>query len=152
MRCPKCSSNDDKVIETRISKEGETIRRRRQCQNCLFRFTTYETVIPTDMFVVKRDGRREDFNPEKLRLGIKMACWKRPVESEQIDKVVGDITTRLTLLPTQEIPSHVIGEMAMEELKKVDEIAFVRFASVYRHFNDAGEFISEVQKLTSQND
>lgn len=149
MRCPKCFSTDDKVIETRISKEGETIRRRRQCLNCHYRFTTYETVIPVDVVVVKRDGRREEFKPEKLRAGITMACWKRSVASETIDRIVGDITIRLTMMTEGEISSRQIGQMVMDELRKVDEVAYVRFASVYRHFKDVDEFISEVKNLSA---
>ena len=147
MRCPKCHSVDDKVIESRVSKEGETIRRRRQCLNCNYRFTTYETVIPADIVVVKRDGRREDFKPEKLRAGITLACWKRQVSSEAIDKVVGDITINLTLLPDSEVTTERIGEMVMAELRKLDEVAYVRFASVYRHFQDADAFINEIKQL-----
>jgi len=147
MRCPKCSAVDDKVIETRISKEGETIRRRRQCLNCNYRFTTYETVIPADVTVVKRDGRREEFMPEKLRSGINMACWKRAVTTETIDRIVGDITIYLTLLPGNEVSSQQIGELVMGELRKVDEVAYVRFASVYHHFKDVGEFISEIKNM-----
>ncbi len=149
MRCPKCSAVDDKVIETRVSREGETIRRRRQCLNCHYRFTTYETVLPADVMVVKRDGRREEFQPEKLRAGINMACWKRSVDSETIDRIVGDITINLTLMPEGEVSSQQIGQMAMAELKKVDEVAYVRFASVYRHFQDVDEFINEVKSLAA---
>ena len=147
MRCPKCKIDDDKVIETRVSKEGETIRRRRQCQNCGFRFTTYETVIPADITVVKRDGRREEFKPEKLRSGINMACWKRSVSQEAVDKIVGDITNSLALLPQSEVPTAQIGELVMAALKQLDEVAYVRFASVYRHFQDADAFISAVHSL-----
>ncbi len=147
MRCPKCKNDDDKVIETRISREGETIRRRRQCQNCNFRFTTYETVIPADITVVKRDGRREEFKPEKLRDGINMACWKRSVSQEAVDKIVGDITNTLALLPQSEVPTAQIGELVMAALKQLDDVAYVRFASVYRHFQDADAFISAVHSL-----
>ncbi|NLF93183.1 MAG: transcriptional repressor NrdR [Oligosphaeraceae bacterium] len=147
MRCPKCKLDNDKVIETRVSKEGETIRRRRQCQNCSFRFTTYETVIPADITVVKRDGRREEFKPEKLRDGINMACWKRSVSQEAVDKIVGDITNSLALLPQSEVSTAQIGEMVMAALKQLDDVAYVRFASVYRHFQDADAFISAVHSL-----
>ncbi|NMA20847.1 MAG: transcriptional repressor NrdR [Lentisphaerae bacterium] len=148
MRCPKCMSNDDKVIETRVSREGETTRRRRQCLNCSYRFTTYETVLPVDITVVKNDGRREEFNPEKLRTGINMACWKRSVSQDAVDKIVGDITNALALLPESEVSTRQIGEMAMAALKELDEVAYVRFASVYRKFQDADAFISEVKKLS----
>ena len=148
MRCPKCMSNDDKVIETRVSREGETTRRRRQCLNCSYRFTTYETVLPVDITVVKNDGRREEFNPEKLRTGINMACWKRSVSQDAVDKIVGDITNALALLPESEVSTRQIGEMAMAALKELDEVAYVRFASVYRKFQDADAFISEVKNLS----
>lgn len=150
MRCPKCSSNDDKVIETRISKEGDTIRRRRQCLQCNYRYTTYESIIPADIYVVKRDGRREDFKTDKLREGIRQACWKRNISQEQIENIVSDITNQLLLLPQSEVESQTIGEMVMDALRNIDEVAYVRFASVYRHFRDADEFIDEIQKLPSK--
>ena len=147
MRCPKCQSNNDKVIETRISKEGDVIRRRRQCLECNFRFTTYESIIPADIYVVKRDGRREDFKPDKLREGIRMACWKRSISQEQIENIVNDITTRLVQEPSSEVESTHIGELVMEALRNVDEVAYVRFASVYRHFQDTEEFIDTIKGL-----
>ena len=150
MRCPKCSSNDDKVIETRISREGDTIRRRRQCLQCNYRYTTYESIIPEDIYVVKRDGRREDFKTDKLREGIRQACWKRNISQEQIESIVSDITNQLMLLPQAEVESQTIGEMVMDALRNIDEVAYVRFASVYRHFRDADEFIDEIQKLPSK--
>lgn len=150
MRCPKCSSNDDKVIETRVAKEGDTIRRRRQCLSCNFRYTTYESIIPADIYVVKRDGRREDFKPEKLRDGIRMACWKLSISQEQIEHIVTDITNQLLLFPGAEVESQYIGELVMEALKNVDEVAYVRFASVYRHFKDADAFLDVVHDLPSR--
>ncbi|MBQ6474146.1 MAG: transcriptional repressor NrdR [Victivallales bacterium] len=147
MRCPKCQNNNDKVIETRISKEGDVIRRRRQCLECNFRFTTYESIIPADIYVVKRDGRREDFKPDKLREGIRLACWKRPISQEQIENIVNDITTRLVQEPSSEVESTHIGELVMEALRNVDEVAYVRFASVYRHFQDTEEFINTIKGL-----
>lgn len=140
--------NNDKVIETRVSKEGETTRRRRQCLSCSYRFTTYETVLPADITVVKNDGRREEFNPEKLRSGINLACWKRSVSQDTIDKVIGDISNQIALLPESEVSTRKIGELVMEALKEIDEVAYVRFASVYRKFNDADAFISEVKNLS----
>ncbi|MGI5923687.1 MAG: transcriptional regulator NrdR [Lentisphaeria bacterium] len=150
MRCPKCTNTDDKVIETRISREGDTIRRRRQCLSCSHRFTTYETVLPADIFVVKRDGRREEFKPEKLQDGIRLACWKRPVSQEAIDQAVADIINVLTLNSQGEVDSQYIGELVMSKLKQIDEVAYVRFASVYRRFQDADAFINEVQKLSAK--
>ena len=150
MRCAKCSSIDDKVIETRISREGDFIRRRRQCLNCGYRFTTYESIVPTDVYVVKRDGRREEFKPDKLREGIRSACWKRSVTEEDIDKLVQTIGEKIGQMPNGEISSQVIGELVMEGLRRMDEVAYVRFASVYRHFKDADAFIDAVQDLPSK--
>ena len=147
MLCPKCHSVEDKVIDPRVMNNGETIRRRRQCLNCNFRFTTHETIIPVNITtIIKRDGRREEFNPNKLREGIRMACWKRNISTEILDGIVGDITIRLTLLPQDEIRTDVIGEMVMDALKKIDEVAYVRFASVYRHFKDADAFVKEIAR------
>ncbi len=146
MRCPKCQANDDKVIETRVSREGDVIRRRRQCLKCNYRFTTYESIIPADIYVVKRDGRREDFQPEKLRDGIRMACWKRNISQEQIEQMVNDITTSIMQENNTEVESAHIGELVMSALKNVDEVAYVRFASVYRHFEDTHEFISTIEE------
>ena len=153
MLCPKCHSSEDKVIDSRLMNNGETIRRRRQCLNCNYRFTTHETIIPVNITtVIKRDGRREEFSVDKLREGIRMACWKRNISSEVLDRIVGDITIRLTLLSQSEISSQEIGEMAMEALKQVDEVAYVRFASVYRHFKDADAFVHEVKSLSRPED
>jgi len=153
MRCPNCSATEDKVIETRISKEGDTIRRRRQCAVCGQRFTTYETVIPAELYVIKKNGTKVDFKPEKILSGIQQACWKRNVSEEQIDRMVAAVTTRISMEMNQnyEITSQKIGEFVMDELKKVDEVAYIRFASVYRHFKDAEAFVNEVQNLPSQN-
>lgn len=148
MQCPKCHTMEDKVIDTRIMNNGETIRRRRQCLNCNYRFSTHESIIPVNITtVLKRDGRREEFSPEKLREGIRMACWKRNISNEVLDGVVGDITIRLTLLPQDEVQSSVIGELVMEALKKVDEVAYVRYASVYRKFQDTKAFVKEIKQM-----
>lgn len=150
MRCPRCGCLEDKVIETRVSREGDTIRRRRECLACEFRFTTREGVVPAEFIVVKRDGTREEFNPDKLCAGIRRACWKRAVSEEQMDEMVSAIIRELLALPTREISSREIGERAMEALQKVDEVAYVRFASVYRSFRNVGEFINEVQNLSGR--
>ncbi len=148
MLCPKCHSLEDKVIDTRVMNNGETIRRRRQCLNCNYRFSTHESLIPVNITtVLKRDGRREEFSPEKLREGIRMACWKRNISTEVLDRLVGDITIRLTLLPQDEVPSSMIGELVMEALKKVDEVAYVRYASVYRKFQDTKAFVQEIKQM-----
>lgn len=148
MRCPSCDCLDDKVVDTRIAKEGDSIRRRRECLSCKHRFTTRESVIQTELVVVKRDGTREDFDPDKLRAGVQHACWKRAVGQAQIDGLVETVSTRLDKLLQREVASNTLGEMVMAELQKIDEVAFVRFASVYRSFKDVGQFINEVQNLT----
>ncbi len=150
MRCPKCEQIDDKVIDTRVSKEGESIRRRRECLGCGHRFTTYEMVMRVERVVVKSDGSREDYAPKKLREGVKMACWKRPVSEAQIDQIVHTIDERLEKIAEREIPSKAIGELVMEELRKVDDVAYVRFASVYRRFTHADQFINEIRSLTDK--
>lgn len=153
MRCPNCFSTEDKVLETRIAKDGSTIRRRRQCQKCGMRFTTYETVIPLELFVIKRDGTRTDFQPDKILNGIKQACWKRNISDEQLDQMLTHIIARASKESNQnfEISSRKIGEFVMDELKQVDEVAYVRFASIYRHFQDAEAFLNEIRQLPSQN-
>lgn len=147
MKCPKCDYRDDKVIDTRESKDGDSIRRRRECLSCGARFTTHEIVLKAELVVVKNDGSREDFDPGKVRSGIRHACWKRPVSESQIDKMVHAVTGRLETLQQREIKAELIGEAVMEELHNVDHVAYVRFASVYRSFQDVGEFIDEIRNL-----
>lgn len=139
-------------METRVSREGDTIRRRRECLSCEFRFTTREAVIPAEFIVVKRDGTREEFNPDKLCAGIRRACWKRPVSELQVEDMVNGVIRDLLTLQSREIDSREIGERAMEALQRVDEVAYVRFASVYRSFRTIGEFIDEVQNLSGRLD
>ena len=150
MRCPKCGCLEDKVIETRVSKEGDTIRRRRVCSSCAHRFTTREAPVPAEITVVKRDGTREEFDADKLRSGIRHATWKRGVTYDQIDDIVTEITAKLIDLQEREVSSHVIGEFAMEALQTLDEVAYVRFASVYRQFRSVDQFINEVQNLSAK--
>ena len=152
MRCPKCGKDSDKVIETRMSKDAASVRRRRLCLACSYRFTTYETIIPAEIFVIKKDGRREDFKPDKLLSGIKQACWKRQISQDVIDQMVSNVMNKISeqMNSEGEIESQKIGELVMEELKKIDEVAYVRFASVYRHFKDAEAFINEIHNLPSQ--
>ena len=152
MRCPKCGKDSDKVLETRMSKDAASVRRRRMCLECSYRFTTYETIIPADIFVVKKDGRREEFKPDKLMAGIKQACWKRQISDEVIDQLVSKVSDLVAekVNSQYENKSHTIGELVMAELKELDEVAYVRFASVYRHFKDADAFINEIHKLPSK--
>ena len=153
MRCPKCGKDSDKVLETRVSKDASSIRRRRMCLECSYRYTTYESIIPADIYVIKKDGRREDFKPDKLMAGIKQACWKRQISDDVIDQLVTKVTDRVSekVNSMYEIKSQTIGELVMAELKELDEVAYVRFASVYRHFKDAEAFINEIHKLPSKN-
>ena len=145
MRCPFCASSSSKVIDTRAV--GAAIRRRRQCKDCEQRFTTYERVTKVNLLVVKRDGRREEFDRQKLFDGILKACAKRPVASDTIEDTVASIEMRLYALGRTEVPYRLIGEMVMDELRELDEVAYVRFASVYRHFTDLEAMKQEVDEL-----
>ncbi len=135
------------MIDSRASREGNTIRRRRECLQCAHRFTTYEQVEKETLRVVKRDGRYEDFDRHKLLSGLKKACEKRPVSAEQIEQAVSEIMDELGDKYDREVPSTAIGEKVMARLRRVDEVAYVRFASVYRQFRDVNEFVSEIQKM-----
>jgi len=150
MRCPKCGCQDDKVIDSRAAREGATIRRRRECIACGFRFTTYEEVEHTGLVVLKRDGRREEFSTDKLMSGIKKACQKRPISSKVIEDLVEKIVNKITDEYEREVPGEVIGKLVMEELRQMDEVAYVRFASVYRRFQEATDFVHEVKKLEAK--
>jgi transcriptional repressor NrdR len=152
MRCPYCGHPEDKVIDSRESKEGDSIRRRRECLECEKRFTTYEHLEDIELVVVKKDGRREQFSREKLLNGIKTACEKTSVTTEQFDHVVNEIMQKLLTQWEREVPSNEIGELVMGELRKLDKVAYVRFASVYRQFKDTDEFLNELQTLLSKSD
>ena len=152
MRCPKCGCQDDKVIDSRASKEGSTIRRRRECLGCEHRFTTYEEIEHAGLMVIKRDDRREEFSKEKLLNGIKKACEKRPVSPEAIAELAERIVDEITDRYDREVPGMAIGERVMEGLRELDEVAYVRFASVYRRFEEAGDFVQAVKKLEVRND
>ena len=147
MRCPKCAAIDDKVIDSRLSKDGASIRRRRECIDCGHRFTTYEVVERADLRVVKRDGRTEPFDRQKISGGILKACEKRPVRLEEIEHAVEAILQEIETHYDREVPTQVIGAKVMQQIHALDEVAYVRYASVYRHFQDIGEFISEIQAL-----
>jgi transcriptional repressor NrdR len=147
MRCPKCTSIEDRVIDSRISKEGNTIRRRRECLECGFRFTTTENLVRDGIVVTKRDGRREGFDREKLLRAIRAACHKRPVDLEQITMMVDDVIDALEAQYEREIPSRAIGEEVMRHLRRIDQVAYVRFASVYKEFRDVAEFMEEISNL-----
>lgn len=150
MRCPYCSFEDSKVLDSRPADEGRTIRRRRECLSCFRRFTTYEKVEEVPLFVVKKDGRRELFDRNKLLTGVTKACEKRPIPLSKIEDIVGAIEKELTNNFEREIPSEHIGELVMEKLKGVDEVAYVRFASVYRQFRDIQTFLEEIKQLQNK--
>ena len=147
MNCPYCGHHDSKVVDSRDVNDG--IRRRRQCLSCDSRFTTYERLQPVSLFVIKKDNRREEFSRNKLLAGIRKACEKRPLPTGAVDRLVDDIEAELYHLGKAEIPSAVIGEMVMERLKKLDYIAYIRFASVYREFTDITALKQEVDTLIS---
>ena len=147
MRCPKCGSNDDKVIDSRAVKEGAGVRCRRECIACACRFTTIEGIIPEELKVIKNNSIREDYDRDKLRRGITNACYKRPVSSDDIDRVVEEVSASLFRDFDKEVSSREIGNRVMEQLRKVDQVAYVRFASVYRKFKDVEEFIEEIRAL-----
>ena len=149
MRCPFCGSADSKVIDSRPTDEGERIRRRRECLTCEKRFTTYEVVETTPLMVIKRDGSREAFDRAKLLSGMLKSCEKRPVSIDTIEKIVDDIEAKLQNSLDREVTSQLIGEYTMDALKQIDEVSYVRFASVYREFKDVGTFLDALRLVLS---
>lgn len=147
MRCPKCGCQDDKVIDSRASREGATIRRRRECIACNYRYTTYEEIERAGLVVTKRDGRREEFSKEKLLSGVRKAFQKRPVSPKTVEDLVESIVNQVTDRFEREVPAEYIGKLVMDGLREIDEVAYVRFASVYRRFQEATDFVHEVKKL-----
>jgi transcriptional repressor NrdR len=145
MRCPYCGNKKDSVIDSRMSKNASNVRRRRECLKCKHRFTTYEYVERISLMVLKKDGRREPFDREKLMNGVLVACEKRPVSLKRIEKLVDDIEIQLEKKHEKEVASKEIGELVMNGLHSLDEIAYVRFASVYRQFRDVGQFMKELK-------
>ncbi len=147
MRCPYCRKDNDKVIDSRTCEDGFATRRRRECLSCKKRYTTYERLDEMDIKIVKKDGVREPFDPTKVRDGITKACWKRPISAEQIDGLVAEIQNQLYTKFEREVESAQLGELIMEHLGDLDQVAYVRFASVYREFKDAHDFVEEVQPM-----
>ena len=149
MRCPSCGSLDDKVIESRTMANGESIRRRRECNSCGFRFTSYERIEEKPFMVVKRDGRREPFDREKLAKGIERSLEKRPIATSMVEQVVTEIEDEAyqTGRISREVSTNDLGEIVLKRLHILDKVAYIRFASVYKHFNDLEEFVSEITKL-----
>ena len=150
MKCPYCGYSESKVIDSRPTDEGERIRRRRECLNCAKRFTTYEVIETVPVVVVKKDKSREAFDRNKLLNGLLRACEKRPVPLETLERIVDEIETLLQNSLDREVPSTRIGTYAMDKLKKVDEVAYVRFASVYREFKDINTFMDELNKIKAE--
>ena len=147
MKCPFCSAVDDRVVDSRESREGEVIRRRRECTACGRRFTSYETIEEIPYMVVKNDGRRERFDRNKLRAGLVKACEKRAVASVELDRIVDEIENLLHDAEDREIPTSRVGTIVMDRLRELDKVAYVRFASVYRKFEDVDEFMNELKTL-----
>jgi transcriptional repressor NrdR len=149
MKCPFCAEIENKVIDSRLSKDGNVIRRRRECLLCNRRFTTYEHIEEIPIMIVKKDGRREVFKREKVQAGMQRACQKRNISMDVIDEFVDNLVRDLKETGKKEIPANKIGEMVMEALHKLDDVAYVRFASVYREFKDVNDFVSELRSLLS---
>lgn len=150
MRCPFCKDDDDKVVDSRSSGQGFVIRRRRKCRSCGRRFTTYERVEKSPLRVVKKDGGREDFDRAKLLEGLKIACRKRPVDTKQLEDLVDEVERELSEVYDREVPTTVIGERIIGHLRELDHVAYVRFASVYRNFQDITEFVKEIDTITKK--
>lgn len=147
MKCPYCSNSDTRVVDSRPAEDGTSIRRRRSCDACGKRFTTYEKVETIPLIIIKKDNTREQYNRRKIENGVLRACYKRPVPAEEIEQMTDRIETGIFSLEEKEISSSVIGEMVMDELKEIDEVAYVRFASVYREFKDVNTFMDELKKI-----
>ena len=152
MKCMYCGCIESKVVDSRSAEDSTIIRRRRECLNCGKRFTTYETVENTPILVVKSSGARQSFDPNKIKNGIIKSCEKRPVSMSKIDKLVEDIQKKIYNSLAQEVSTKEIGEMVMEGLKEIDEVAYVRFASVYRSFTDISSFMNELEKMVKTKD
>ena len=152
MKCPYCHDDNDKVIDTRAGEEGSVIRRRRLCCRCNRRFTTYERVETTTVRVVKRDEPRVLFDPQKIREGVERACWKRPISTEQLTELVTRIANEIDAKYEVEVPSREIGGIVMEHLRRLDPVAYVRFASVYREFKDIRDFANELRPMLTEED
>ena len=152
MRCQYCSCTDSKVIDSRPTDDGNSIRRRRECINCGRRFTTYEKIETIPVIVIKKGNIREQYNREKIEKGILASCHKRPVSIDTINQMIDEIETELFTSESREIPSNIIGEKIMEKLQKIDQVAYVRFASVYREFQDVDTFMHELQKIIKKHE
>ena len=152
MKCPFCGNEDTRVIDSRPAEDGSSIRRRRQCDKCDKRFTTYEKIETIPMIIIKKDNIREQYNRDKIEKGIWASCHKRPVSVEMVRNMLDEIEAEISSYESKEIPSSVIGELIMEKLQKVDQVAYVRFASVYREFTDVDTFMNELQKIIKKHE
>jgi transcriptional repressor NrdR len=151
MKCPFCKEENDRVTDTRPAQDGFAIRRRRECLGCHRRYTTYEQIEELNVKVVKKDGSRVPFDREKIKQGLEKACWKRPISSEQIEAIVADVEDKVYSTFDSEVESQYIGELVIEHLRLLDQVAYVRFASVYREFKDVRDFVTELEPMLKQN-
>ena len=149
MKCLNCESEDSKVVDSRSVQQGASIRRRRECNKCLFRFTTYEYILTNPVMVVKKSGDREEYDRKKIEKSFHIACNKRPISEDKIQIAIQNVEEEISNISNIEIEAHQIGELVMEELKNIDKVAFIRFASVYREFKDIGEFQAQIEDLKS---
>ena len=149
MKCPFCQLDNDRVIDSRASDDGFAIRRRRECSGCKRRYTTYERAERTSVKVVKKDGARVPFDRSRLKLGLEKACWKRPIADSKLEAIVSDVENRVEASYESEVESRLLGELVMERLRDLDQVAYVRFASVYRQFKDARDFVDELRPMLS---
>jgi transcriptional repressor NrdR len=150
MNCPFCRVDQDRVIDSRASQDGFAIRRRRECLNCKRRYTTYERIEETAIKVVKKDGTRVPFERDKIKRGLEKACWKRPIGEDQIERIVGAVEADVYSNFDSEVSSEYLGEMVMQHLRRLDQVAFVRFASVYREFKDVRDFVDELEPMLDE--
>lgn len=150
MKCPYCRVDQDRVLDTRGSQDGFAIRRRRECLNCKRRYTTYEQIEELGLKVVKKDGARVPFDREKIRVGLEKACWKRPISSDQIEAIVAAVENEIYTDYESEVQSQALGELVIEHLRLLDQVAFVRFASVYREFKDVRDFVDELEPMLEE--
>ena len=147
MKCLNCESEDSKVVDSRSVQQGTSIRRRRECNECLFRFTTYEYILTNPVMVIKKSGDREEYDRKKLEKSFHLACKKRPISADKIQIAIQNVEEKISNISNIEIEAHQVGGLVMEELKQIDKVAFIRFASVYREFKDIGEFQAQIEDL-----
>jgi transcriptional repressor NrdR len=150
MKCPYCHTDNDRVLDSRASQDGFAIRRRRECLDCRHRYTTYERIEATAVKVIKKDGTREPFDHSKIKQGLEKACWKRPVSDDQMESIIAAVGNELEAAFDSEVESRHVGELVMQHLRDIDEVAYVRFASVYRQFKDVQDFVEELKPMLAE--